>query len=67
MTVCCFPCCTLVQQAREVHSRTRKPPRVRISPNFAPPIPELSELPKTASLAVMADAGTPVRVYQDYR
>lgn len=63
-TVCCFPWCTLVQQAREVYSRTRQPPRVRVAPDYAPPLPPLPELPKTATAAIVADAGSPDRVYQ---
>ena len=65
-TVCCLPWCTLVQQAREVYSRTREPPRVRVAPDYVPPLPPLSELPKSATAAVIADAGSPDRVYQSY-
>ena len=45
-TVCCCLPCSLTQQAREVYARTRKPPRVRIAPDFVPPVPPLKTLPE---------------------
>ena len=66
LTVCCFPWCTLIQQAREIYSRTREPPRVRVAPDYVPPLPPLSELPKSASAAIVADVGSPDRVYQSF-
>ena len=62
-TVCCCLPCSLTQQAREVYARTRKPPRVRIAPDFVPPVPPLKTLPEAVSRALVKGVGSPAQTY----